>query len=345
LSRLLLRRNRKAPQPLVVQTAREERHSRHLGESKIYDLYHWDQVLQEDGDGGKVVVCRAKSSKDSSPTSPRSARGQQFVMKMRRKQSIQAEGMEKQFRRVQHRLLNFPLHPGVMPLHEELEDDHCFYTLMEKAEGGPLFSDLLAKYPDGVIPAKVVKKTVRQILSALAHVHRHGMLHRDIKPDNIVVHNGNPMLIDFDHADPDWNASEPKQVDGFFGTLRFSAPEAFRGYFSQQSDLYSVGVLLYLLMAGKLPRDDSILQPSRPTAGCSKWSEEVYMNLRREPGVDWKCDPWPSDPTCADFCQWLLHFFPQSRPTCAEEALCHPWLGYVEYGDDDAVAANASAES
>merc|ERR1719498_491494 len=107
------------------------------------------------------------------------------------------------------------------------------------------------------------------------------MLHRDVKPDNIVVQNGMPLLIDFDHADPDWNATEHKRVTSFFGTVRFSAPEAFRGYFSQQSDLYSVGALLYLLMAGKLPRDDSILQPSRPTEGCAKWSEEVYMNLRR----------------------------------------------------------------
>lgn len=318
-SRLMLRRHLGAIAN-STNIVHEERSIKALGETKIYDLYHWDQVIQEAGDGGKVVVCRPKCSKDG----PSVEEGEEFVMKIFKKHSINEE-KEAQFRKVQHRMLNFPPHSGVMPLHEVLEDDSFYYTVMEKAEGGPLFQSLVDAFPDGVIPAAAVKRVMKHILGALAHVHKNGMLHRDIKPDNIVVHNGCPTLIDFDHADPDWNASEHKRVNSFFGTVRFSAPEAFRGYFSQQSDLYSVGVLLYLLMTGKLPRDDRIMEAIAEAEG-RQWSEEIYMKVFYEDAVDWQCDPWPENYACRHFCQRLLHFFPQARPNSADEALAHPWL-------------------
>merc|ERR1711988_1896308 len=107
-------------------------------------------------------------------------------MKMCKKEFLRREGIEEQFRTVQKRVLNFPEHPGVMPLHEVLEDDHHYYTVMERAGDGPLFQSLLDTYGDGVIPAMAIKDLIRRVLQALGHVHRHGMLHRDIKPDNIV---------------------------------------------------------------------------------------------------------------------------------------------------------------
>merc|ERR1719265_149203 len=65
-------------------------------------------------------------------------------------------------------------------------------------------------------------------------------------------------LIDFDHADPDWSPKTPALHDGYFGTLRFNAPETFMGEFSVASDLYSVGCILYLLMSGQMPYDDEV---------------------------------------------------------------------------------------
>merc|ERR1719316_701918 len=105
-----------------------------------------------------------------------------------------------------------------MPLREVLEDDKYFYTVMKKAQDGTLFEDLHKRFNDGVIPSSTLKNLMMQILRAVGHIHKHGLLHRDIKPDNIVVQQGAAMLIDFDHADPDWNPSRPKHLNEFFGT-------------------------------------------------------------------------------------------------------------------------------
>lgn len=323
LSSLLLRRLHGASTKgaLTVQTRMEEKTIRQLGQEKIFDLYEWEHVIQEAGDGGKVVVCRKKSANDADGEEA----SKEFVLKMCKKQVLKTLNLEEQYRKVQHRMLNFPSHPGVMALHEVFEDDNYYYSVMDRAEQGPIFQSLVSKFSDGIIPAAVVKQLMRQILEALGHVHRQGMLHRDIKPDNIVVRNGVPTLIDFDHADPDWNPSKPTGHERYFGTIRFSAPETFLGYFSQQSDLYSVGVLLYLLMTGKLPRNDSVLNVGEEVGG-RRWSTTMYENLKKDGGLDWECDPWPTNPSCMDFCRTLLSFSPQGRPSSAEEALTHEWL-------------------
>jgi len=313
LSKLLLRRLQQAH----TTAPHNERSITQMADTKIFDLYHWDHVIQESGDGGKVVVCRSKSAAEGER--------KEFVMKMRAKQEAKSSGYEEHFRKSLQKMLNLPSHPGVMALHEVLEDSKYYYTVMEKADGGPLFQSLLTEYSDGVIPATVIKRLIRQILEGLGHLHRHGMLHRDIKPDNIVVHKGVAMLIDFDHVDADWDPAKPKHQDFFVGTVRFSAPEAFNGYFSQQSDLYSVGVLLYLLMSGTTPRDDSVLF-CETKVGTDRWGDTVYKNLKQAPGVDWQCDPWPTSPACADLCRRLLRFYPDARPESVEDALAHWWL-------------------
>jgi len=307
---------------LAVETASKERRIKSLGEDKIYDLFKWEHVIQESGDGGKVVVCRWKS-RSADP----GKEDKELILKICKKEELRSinRWAEPQYRRVQQRLLNFPCHPGVMPLHEVFEDANYYYTVMEKADGGALFQGLLKEFPDGVIPAVVIKRLMRQILEALGHIHGNGMLHRDIKPDNIVMLKGIPTIIDFDHADPDWNPGEAIVIDTFYGTVHFSAPETFRGQFSQQSDIYSVGVVLYLLMTGKLPRDHDVLNIDG-NVGDKRWGAGVFKKLKQESIVDWQCDPWPKNPACKDFCQRLLGFFPWDRPGSAEEALAHEWL-------------------
>eukprot|EP00930_Biecheleria_cincta_P017555 TRINITY_DN13919_c1_g2_i1.p1 TRINITY_DN13919_c1_g2~~TRINITY_DN13919_c1_g2_i1.p1 ORF type:complete len:555 (-),score=71.53 TRINITY_DN13919_c1_g2_i1:281-1945(-) len=299
-------------------------------DEKIFDLYSWDKVLQEDGDGGKVVVCSPKDY-DVVPNGV-------YVLKFRSKKSLMESAMEESFRKSLLNLLNLPEHVGVLPLIEVLEDDHFYYTVMEQANDS-FFGGLLSEFNDGGMPPKEVRRLTRGIFEAVGHVHNQGMLHRDIKPDNLVMRSHDDemsptgksrrvAIIDFDHADSDWRASARTSQD-FCGTMYFSAPETFRGFFSQSSDLYSVGIIMYLLMAGKMPYDTAMFDEANDVLDRSpkskSWASKLYNRLK-ESEIDWECDPWPMQPACCDFCKWLLAFDPSQRPASAEQALEHVWF-------------------
>merc|ERR1719362_1304012 len=116
-----------------------------------------------------------------------------------------------------------------------------------------------------------------------------------------------PKLADFDHAVPDWRPSEKRrQSVHAFGTRCFSAPETFQGFFSEKSDLYSVGVCLYLLMTGKMPYNDQIFDD------CGDDNIATYKRLQ-DAEVDWSCDPWPDQPDCRSLCQSLMAFDQEVR--------------------------------
>lgn len=336
---------------------------------KIYDLYYWDEVLQEEGHGGKVVSCIRKvqlpreasdgaastsasgsgSSGDGCssvasaalsptlvPTMKEGSDDVELVMKIKAKKELREVGAEEQFRKAQMRLLNLPPHEGVLALREVLEDDTFYYVVMEKAKGGSLFCSLMDEYTDGNMPAEAVKGLMKEILEAIGHVHEQGMLHRDIKPDNLVVQIATSpavgkikkvKVIDFDVADPEWCPASPTKLEAYVGTLRHSAPESFRGIFSERTDLYSVGTILYLIMAGKLPYPDEIFDRSVREASQASLLE-MYEQMRQTP-VDWAAAVWEGQPQCMDFCKHLLAFDAMDRFASADEALAHPWLADV----------------
>lgn len=207
---------------------------------------------------------------------------------------------------------------------------------------------------------------MREILEALRHVHRHGMLHRDIKPDNMVLREVQSptgpqwrvALIDFDHALPDYLPGSPKR-ETFCGTLMFNAPETYLGFHSPVSDLYSVGVVLYLIMTGRRPYEDHLFdldcaeQEARHAAAtpCKVMRrvsvmdtmEVVHKRLVQTP-VDWECDPWPSQPACRDFCKSLLNPDPLLRPASAQDALAINWLAQDRLCKSQIMHSDANTE-
>jgi serine/threonine protein kinase len=312
---------------------------------KIFDHFFWKDVIQEDGDGGKVVICRKKAEETSEF---------QYVLKIRNKASIGSQKDQEEFRSMLVKMLNIPPHNGVMPYLEVLEDETHYYSVMEKASGGSLLSFLVNKHADGCVPELEMKQLMQELLHAVGHVHEQGMIHRDIKPNNIVIRKvddpSNPnngkvdrvTLIDFDHADTNYTPFTPLVwSDKIWGTTGFNAPETYLGQFSPASDLFSVGVTLYMLMTGKMPYDIKAIEKEieqeahgiacdrgrrKSTGSVSEdWCTQVYFKMQDAP-VDWNCDPWPQNEACRKFCQSLLATKAQKRPASVEEALKLDWL-------------------
>lgn len=289
---------------------------------KIFDRFSWSEVLQERGDGGKVVVGRRKQGE--------TARQREVILKIKAKASFATEEEQLNFRRMFERLLSLPPHSCIVRLQEVFEDDRFYCAVMPRAEGGALIDGLLKEFSSGVIPAPRMKVVMRDMLAAVGHIHANGILHRDIKADNLVVQGKlvkRVSLIDFDHAYLDWSAgSGPAVLDRWVGTPRFAAPETFLGQFSQASDLYSVGAVLYLLVTGKMPYHDRMFAPFIECAGQSAGvARRVHRGMSTTP-IDFESAAWASQPLCRHLCEALLQSDPRKRPSSAEDAQSFPWF-------------------
>lgn len=143
-------------------------------------------------------------------------------------------------------------HPNIVPLYDFGETDHMLYLVMPYVSGGSL-QDVLRRAP---LPASEVVTYGSQMTDALAYAHKRGVVHRDVKPANMLLHaDGRLMLSDFGLAKILGPNSRPAAPRGHpdAGTPEYMAPEQIEGRTDERSDLYGLGVVLYLLLTGHLP--------------------------------------------------------------------------------------------
>ncbi len=147
-------------------------------------------------------------------------------------------------------------HPSVVPVVDTGVTPHFFYFALEFVEGRSLAE--VMKSEELSLSHRL--RMFLQICSAVAHFHQRGVLHRDLKPDNVIVNlTGSPRLVDFGLAKPiSWDLRSERALTKsgeFLGTVVYAAPEQLdgSGVSDTRTDVYALGVLLYELTTGHLP--------------------------------------------------------------------------------------------
>jgi eukaryotic-like serine/threonine-protein kinase len=141
-------------------------------------------------------------------------------------------------------------HPNIVSIYDRGEAEGTYYIAMEYLDGRSLKELIVARGP---APIHLAIDYARQILAAIRFAHRHGIVHRDIKPHNVLVDGeGRLKVTDFGIARA--GVSQMTEAGSIIGTAQYLSPEQAKGApVDQTSDLYSVGVVLYELLTGVVP--------------------------------------------------------------------------------------------
>ena len=194
---------------------------RRLGRGGMADVY-----LAEDETLGRRVAIKILNE--------RHAADEQFIERFRR-EAQSAAGLS---------------HPNIVSIYDRGEAEGTYYIAMEYLDGSTLKDLVLERGP---LPVDEAVRYAREVLAALRFSHRKGVVHRDIKPHNVMVDDdGRVKVTDFGIARA--GASQMTEAGSIIGTAQYLSPEQARGgYVDHRSDVYSVGVVLYELLTGTVP--------------------------------------------------------------------------------------------
>jgi len=197
---------------------------RRLGSGGMANVY-----LAEDEELGRRVAIKILNDRHASDDS--------FVERFRR-EAKNAAGLS---------------HPNIVSIYDRGEAEGTYYIAMEYLEGRSLKDRIVA---EGPLPIPAAIEATRQILRALGFAHRGGIVHRDVKPHNVLLAQDSAerryKVTDFGISRT--SASQMTEAGSIVGTAQYLSPEQARGApVDQRSDIYSVGIVLYELLTGQLP--------------------------------------------------------------------------------------------
>ncbi|KVH94121.1 CBL-interacting protein kinase 2-like [Cynara cardunculus var. scolymus] len=200
--------------------------------------------------------------------------GQGVAIKVIDKEKVLRVGLVNQIKR-EISIMRLVKHPNILQLFEVMATKTKIYFALEYAKGGELFD----KVSKGKLREPVARKYFQQLINAVDFCHSRGVYHRDLKPENLLLdENDNLKVSDFGLS----ALAESKHQDGLLhttcGTPAYVAPEVInrKGYDGDKADIWSCGVILYVLLTGYLPFHDSNLM-------------EMYRKIGKG---DFKCPNW-----------------------------------------------------
>ncbi len=176
--------------------------------------------------------------------------GRQVAIKILADRYTQDEGFVERFRREATAAAGLN-HPSIVSIYDRGEADGAYYIAMEYIEGPTLKEEITSRAP---LPEAEAVGYAQQVLQALEFAHRRGVIHRDIKPHNMMLTpDGLLKVTDFGIARAA-NQVEMTEVGSIVGTAQYLSPEQARGQtVGPQSDIYSLGVVLYEMLTGEVP--------------------------------------------------------------------------------------------
>jgi len=152
-------------------------------------------------------------------------------------------------------------HPNIVPLHTFGDAEGMLYFVMGYVKGESLAERMRR---EGKLPEEDVRRILAEVADALHYAHKQGVVHRDIKPDNILIddESGRPMLTDFGVAKARASGATLTEAGAVVGTPYYMSPEQASGArdIDGRSDLYSLGVMGYQMLAGRLPFEGESFQ-------------------------------------------------------------------------------------
>lgn len=276
----------------------------------LTDLYTLGKILGQ-GQFGTTYLCTDKST------------GLDFACKSIPKRKLLCkEDYEDVWREIQmmHHLSE---HPHVVRIRGTYEDPGSVHLVMDLCKGGELFDRIVKK---GHYSEREAAKLIKTIVGVVETCHSLGVMHRDLKPEN--------FLFDNDEEDSTLKATDfglsvfykPGEIfSDVVGSPYYVAPEVLCKHYGPESDVWSAGVILYILLSGVPPF----------------WAETEIGIFRQilQSRLDFESEPWPAiSDSAKDLIAKMLERNPRKRIS-AHQVLCHPWI------IDDTIAPDKPLDS
>ncbi|CAI9765707.1 unnamed protein product [Fraxinus pennsylvanica] len=262
------------------------------------------EIGEEVGRGHFGYTCSAKGKKGS-------LKGQDVAVKVIPKSKMTTVIAIEDVRREVKILRALTGHKNFVQFYDAYEDEDNVYVVMELCKGGELLDRILSR--GGKYSEEDAKAVMVQILNVVAYCHLQGVVHRDLKPENFLFtsKDENSLLkaIDFglsDYVKPD------ERLNDVVGSAYYVAPEVLHRSYGTEADMWSIGVIAYILLCG-----------SRPF--WARTESGIFRAVLKADPSFYEA-PWPSlSFDAVDFVKRLLNKDYRKRLTAAQ-ALSHPWL-------------------